>query len=174
MVIGCAADPGKLAEGGGILRRQLPVHRDLGHIRRGGIHRNVHIHLAPGNCPLYALLDSVLRKAVHPGHLHGTVQITVIDGADLHGDIPLVPHFSRPTIAGHAFDHADSSYFTGKRLPQTVILPCQSTFPPVLHVIYQQQQQIGTLPLQSDHRQHIGRHRLLPHRSVPKVVPPGV
>ena len=129
-----AADLRQLCQCSGILGRQFPVHRDLGHICGGGIHRDEHIHLAPGDGLLDALLHGILRKAVHPGHLHSAVQIPVVDGADLHGDIPLVPHLSRPTVAGHAFDHADSSYFTGKRLPQMVILPCQSTFPPVLHI----------------------------------------
>ena len=51
------------------------------------------------------LFHRVLRKGIHPGHLHGAVQIPVVDGADLHRDVPLVQLLSCPAVAGHALNH---------------------------------------------------------------------
>ena len=104
-IVRCAADVRQLPQGGGILGRQLPVHRNLDHIRGSGVHGDEHVHLSPGHRLLDVLFHCVLRKGIHPGHLHGAVQIPVVDGADLHRDVPLVQLLSCPAVAGHALNH---------------------------------------------------------------------
>ena len=103
-----AADLRQLPQGGDISGGQFPVDGDFRHIGGGGVHGDEHIHLAPGNGLLDTALDGVLGEGVHSGHLHRAVQIPVIDGADLHRDVPLVQHLAGPAIAGHTFDHVDS------------------------------------------------------------------
>ena len=56
---------------------------------------------------MHAALHGLLGKGVHPGHFYGAVQITVIDGAHFHGDIPFVQLHTCPAIAGHTLDHGN-------------------------------------------------------------------
>ena len=104
LVSGGAAQFRQLSQGGGVLGCQLPVDADLGYVGGGCVHRDEHVHLAPGDGPLDAGFHGLFRKAVHPGHLHRAVQIPVIDGAHLHGDVPLVELLPSPAVAGHTFD----------------------------------------------------------------------
>ena len=84
-------------------------------------------NLASGNSPLDTLLHGILRKLYIRGIFTVQSRYRLLT-EDLHGDIPLVPHFSGPTIAGHAFDHVVSSYFTGNAFPQTVSRPVGARF----------------------------------------------
>ena len=101
-----AADGGESLKGLGVLGREGGVHVDLRHVRRRGVHADEDIHLPPGDRLLHPGLHGVLGEGVHPGHLHGTVQIAVVDTADLHGDIPEVPGGPGAAIACHTLDQS--------------------------------------------------------------------
>ena len=91
-------------------------HRLIG---AGGIDGDEHIHLAPGHRLLHAGLDGVLGENIRTGHLHGAVQIAVVDGAYLHRDIAAAAHFAGAAVAGHTSDHSIISFvLLGKERPR--------------------------------------------------------
>ena len=100
------ADGGQGLEGLGILGRKGGIHADLDGIRRRGIHGDENVHLPPGDYLLYPALHGRLGEGVHPGHLHGAVQISVVDTADLHGDVPEVPGGAGTAVACHTLDQS--------------------------------------------------------------------
>ena len=100
------ADGGQGLEGLGILGRKGGIHADLDGIRRRGIHGDENVHLPPGDCLLYPALHGRLGEGVHPRHLHGAVQISVVDTADLHGDVPEVPGGAGTAVACHTLDQS--------------------------------------------------------------------
>ena len=51
---------------------------------------------------LFMLTHRILRKHISSWQFYRTVQIPVVDGPDLHGDVPLFKRLSGSAIAGHA------------------------------------------------------------------------
>ena len=94
-----------LAHGGQIPLHHRGVQSDLYVLGTLGAQGDEHIHLAPGNGGLHRLLYRVLREGQDSRQLHRAVQVSVIDGAQLHGVLPAVDGFHCPAVAGHALNH---------------------------------------------------------------------
>ena len=88
---------------------EIPLHHSLvqGDLHVGsalGTDGQEHVHLAPGNGVFYRLLHRILAKGQAAGQLDGAVQITVVDGAQLHRKFPAVHGFHGAAIAGHTLN----------------------------------------------------------------------
>ena len=91
-----------------------PVDRDIDVSALGGPDGDEHIHLAPGNALLYLCLDGILRKDIDTGQLDRTVQIAVIDGAQLYRDGTAAEDRLSPSVTGHTFNQRASPRFSSE------------------------------------------------------------
>ena len=103
----------QMAQGFIIIARQRVIDGDYHFLCAVTLDGDEHIHLTAGDGLLHATLDSILGEDIGAGHLHGAVQITVIDRTNLNSDVSSVQCLLCSTVTGHTFDHSRS--FLSKR-----------------------------------------------------------
>ena len=98
----------KLCKRGIIAVGHRPVQADDHSVRLGAVDGDENIYLPPGNTALDGAFNRILRKHIGTRHLDGTIQVTVVDGTDLHCNGSVVQNRLSPAIAGHTADHRRS------------------------------------------------------------------
>jgi len=82
------------------------VERNFFILPRSSVRRDEHVDLAAGDDFLDAGLYGILRISIDTRQFDRAVEIAVVDGAQLHGDLPVVDRLHRPAVAGHAFNQS--------------------------------------------------------------------